>query len=41
MKLLLQVKIYKSPDSDQIPAELIEAGGETLRLVINKLVNSI
>jgi hypothetical protein len=29
-------KKYKSPGSDQIPAELIQAGGE-----IHKLINSI
>jgi hypothetical protein len=29
------------PDSDQIPAELILAGGETLRPDIHKLINSI
>jgi hypothetical protein len=28
------------PDSDHIPAELIQAGGETLGLEIFKLINS-
>jgi hypothetical protein len=35
------LKNYKSPGSDQIPAELIEAGGEMLLSAIHKLVNSI
>jgi hypothetical protein len=34
-------KRYKSPSSDQIPAELIPTGGETLRSKSNKLINSI
>jgi hypothetical protein len=33
--------MYKSPGSDQIPAELIQAGGEVLRSKIHKLVNSV
>jgi hypothetical protein len=32
---------YKLPSSDQILAELIQAGGETLWSEIHKLVNSI
>jgi hypothetical protein len=32
---------YKSPGSDHIPAELYQAGGETLVSVIHKLMNSI
>jgi hypothetical protein len=32
---------YKSPGIDQMPAELIQAGGETLPSEINKLMNSI
>jgi hypothetical protein len=35
------LKRYKSPDSDQIPAELIQARDETLQNEIRKLVNSI
>jgi hypothetical protein len=35
------LKRYKSPGSNQIPAELIQAGGETLRSEIYKLINSI
>jgi hypothetical protein len=33
--------MYKSPGSDQIPAELYQAGGETLLSVIHKLITSI
>jgi hypothetical protein len=41
-KLLLQnLKSYKSSGSDQIPAELIQAGGEVLSSKIHKLINSI
>jgi hypothetical protein len=36
-----QLKKYKSPGSDQIPAELIQAGGEILLSEIHKLINSI
>jgi hypothetical protein len=36
-----KLKRYKSPGSDQIPAELIEAGGKILCPKIHKLVNSI
>jgi hypothetical protein len=32
---------YKSPCSDQIPAELIQARGEELQSQIHKLINSI
>jgi hypothetical protein len=35
-----KVEKYKSPGSDQIPAELIQAGGEILLLEIHKLINS-
>jgi hypothetical protein len=34
-------KKYKSPGTDQIPAELIQAGFETLRCEIHKLIISI
>jgi hypothetical protein len=37
----LQVKRYKSPGTDQIPAELIKAGGGTIRGAIHKLIISI
>jgi hypothetical protein len=36
---IAKLKKYKSPGSDQIPAEMCHAGGETLQ--IHKLVNSI
>jgi hypothetical protein len=34
-------KKYKSPGIGRIPAELIQAGGETLLSNIHKLINSI
>jgi hypothetical protein len=36
-----KLKKYTSPGSDQTPAELIQAGGETLQSEIHKLFNSI
>jgi hypothetical protein len=36
-----KLKRYKSPGSNQILAELIQAGGEILRSKIHKLINSI
>jgi hypothetical protein len=36
-----KLKKYKTPDIDQIPAELIQAGGEILLSVIHKLINSV
>jgi hypothetical protein len=36
-----KLKRYKSPGVDQIPAELIQAGGETLHSEINKLIKLI
>jgi hypothetical protein len=36
-----KLKKYKSPGSDQILAELIQAGGEILLSVIHKLINSV
>jgi hypothetical protein len=38
---IAKLKKYKSPDSNQIPAELIQAGGKILLSAIHKLVNSI
>jgi hypothetical protein len=38
---IAKLKKYKSPGSDQIPAELIQAGGEMLLSVIHKLMNSV
>jgi hypothetical protein len=35
------LKRYKSPGSDQIPAEHIQAGGEILRSKIYMLINYI
>jgi hypothetical protein len=37
---IAKLKRYKSPGSDQILAELIQAGGEILRSKIHKLNNS-
>jgi hypothetical protein len=36
-----KLKMYKSPSVDQIPAELLQAGGETLLLEIHKLIKLI
>jgi hypothetical protein len=36
-----KLKKYKSPGSDHIPAELIQAGGEMLLSVIHKFLNYI
>jgi hypothetical protein len=33
-----KLKRYKAPGSDQIPAELIQAGGETLHSEVHKLI---
>jgi hypothetical protein len=38
---ITKLKKYKSPGSDQIPAELVQAGGEMLLSEIHKLINSI
>jgi hypothetical protein len=38
---IAKLKNYKSPGCDQIPAELIRAGGEKLLSAIHKLVNSV
>jgi hypothetical protein len=35
------LKKFKSPGSDKIPTERIQAGSETLLSVIHKLINSI
>jgi hypothetical protein len=35
------LKKYKSPGSDEIQAELYQAGGETLVSVIHNLITSI
>jgi hypothetical protein len=36
-----KIKSHKSPDIDQIPAEMIEPGGRTICSEIHKLINSI
>jgi actin-related protein len=38
---IAKFKKYNSPGSDQIPAELIQAGGEMLLSVIHKVFNSV
>jgi hypothetical protein len=38
---IAKLEKYKSPGSDQILAELIQAGGEILLLEIHKLINSV
>jgi hypothetical protein len=38
---IAKMKKYKFPGSDQIPAKLIHAGGETLVSVILKIINSV
>jgi hypothetical protein len=35
------LKIHKSPGIDQIPAELIKAGGRAISSAIRKLINSM
>jgi hypothetical protein len=35
------LKNYKSPGSEEIPAELIQGGGEMLLCEIHKLINSV
>jgi len=36
-----KLKIHKSPCTDHIPAELTQAGGNTLRYETYRLVNSV
>jgi len=36
-----KLKRHKSPGIDQIPTELIKAGGKTFRSEIHKIINSI
>jgi hypothetical protein len=38
---ITKLKRYKSPGSDEIPAELIQTGGQILRFKIHKVINSI
>jgi hypothetical protein len=35
-----KLKRQKSPGFDQIPAELIKAGGKTIHFEVHKLINS-
>jgi hypothetical protein len=35
------LKKYKLPGSDEIPAELIQSGGEILLPAMHKLINSV
>jgi hypothetical protein len=39
--VIAALKMYESPGSDEIPAEVIQAGGEMLRYEIHKLINYI
>jgi hypothetical protein len=39
--IVICINIYKSPGSEQIPTELIRAGGELLQSEIHKLINSV
>jgi hypothetical protein len=39
--VIAKLKKYRSPGGDQIPAELIQAGGEILLSAIHKLINSV
>jgi hypothetical protein len=36
-----KLKRYKSPRSNQISTEVIQAGGNTLRSEVHKLINSV
>jgi hypothetical protein len=38
---IAKLKMYKSPGSDEIPAEIIQAGGEMFLSAIHKLINSV
>jgi hypothetical protein len=38
---IAKLKKFKSPGSDEILAELIQAGGEILLSAIHKLINSV
>jgi hypothetical protein len=38
---IAKLKMYKSPVSDEIPAELIPAGGKILLSAIHKLINCV
>jgi hypothetical protein len=36
-----ELKIHRSPSTEQIPAELLKAGDRTIRSEMRKLINSI
>jgi hypothetical protein len=38
---IAEMKKYKLPGSDQIPAKLIQAGGKMLMSAIHKLIHSV
>jgi hypothetical protein len=38
---IAKLKKYKSPDSDRIPADLIQVRGETLLSEVHKIINSV
>jgi hypothetical protein len=38
---IAKIKKYKSPGTDQIPAEFIQEEGEVLLSTIHKLINSV
>jgi hypothetical protein len=38
---IAKLKKYKTPGSDQIPAELTQEGGEILLSAIHKLINCL
>jgi hypothetical protein len=38
---IAKIKKYKSPGSDEIPAELVQAGGKILLSATHKLINSV
>jgi hypothetical protein len=38
---IAKLKKYKSPGTDEIPAEMIQAGSKMLLSVIHKLINSV
>jgi len=41
LKLLRKVERYKSPRINQVPVEVIQAGGNVLRSEVFKMINSL
>jgi hypothetical protein len=39
--VIAKLRKYKSPSTDQIPAELIQTGGEMLQFAIHKVISSV